>query len=268
MKFSKMQSIGNDFILINCFEENIKENSYSNLSKKLCDRHFGIGADGLIFILPSKVADLKFRIFNPDGSEAEMCGNGIRCFAKYVYDKKLVKKKEIKVETKAGIIIPKLILRKKNIRNVQVNMGIPTIDKVNANLKIKENNFKINIVSIGNPHCVIFVKDIMNFPATEIGPKIENHKIFPNRTNVEFVQVLNKSQIKIRVWERGVGETLACGTGACASLVACFLNKKTERKVRVNLLGGDLDVFWRKDNYIFITGPAENVFEGEIRIDK
>jgi len=282
--FVKMHGLGNDFILIDCINKSLGDPSFlSYLAKKLCDRNFGIGADGLILILPSSKADLKMRIFNYDGSEAQMCGNGIRCFAKYVYENKLISKNKFAVETLAGIINPELIfqdLKDKKVLRIKVNMGTPKLRRreipmngentpivMDETLKINpEQTFKITCVSMGNPHCITFVNDVQSIPVDEIGPKIENHSLFPEKTNVEFIQILNRKEINFRVWERGVGETLACGTGACAALVATVLNNKTDRKATIHLPGGDLDVRWADDGYVYMTGPAELVFKGEMSI--
>jgi len=279
--FVKMQGLGNDFILIDCLNKSLGDSSFlSYLAKKLCNRNFGIGADGLILILPSSKANLRMRIFNYDGSEAQMCGNGIRCFAKYAYENKLVSKNKFTIETLAGIIIPELTITNNKILGVKVNMGTPklrrreipmngknTLTVVNETLKINpEQTFKITCVSMGNPHCITFVNDVQSISVDEIGPKIENHPLFPEKTNVEFIQVLNKQEINFRVWERGVGETLACGTGACAALVAAVLNKKTDRKATIHLPGGDLDIQWADDGHVYMTGPAELVFRGEMEI--
>jgi len=284
INFVKMHGLGNDFILIDCLNKSLGDSSFvSYLAKKLCDRNFGIGADGLILILPSSKADLKMRIFNYDGSEAQMCGNGIRCFAKYAYENKLVSKNKFAVETLAGIITPELIfqdLKDKKVLRIKVNMGTPKLRRreipmngedtpivVDETLKINpEQTFKITCVSMGNPHCITFVNDVQSIPVDEIGPKIENHSLFPEKTNVEFIQILNRKEINFRVWERGVGETLACGTGACAALVATVLNNKTDRKATIHLPGGDLDVRWADDGYVYMTGPAELVFKGEMSI--
>ncbi|HCL90682.1 MAG TPA: diaminopimelate epimerase [Candidatus Atribacteria bacterium] len=281
INFVKMHGLGNDFILIDCLHKSLGNSSFlSYLTKQLCNRNFGIGADGLILILPSSKADLRMRIFNFDGSEAEMCGNGIRCFAKYAYENKIVTKSKFTVETLAGIIIPELTISNNKILGVKVNMGIPKLRRrdipmagedtptvVDETLKINpEQIFKITCVSMGNPHCIIFVDDVQSIPVDEIGPKIENHPFFPEKTNVEFIHILNRKEINFRVWERGVGETLACGTGACASLVASVLNKKTDRKATIHLPGGDLDIQWANDKHIYMTGPAELVFKGEMEI--
>ena len=277
-----MHGLGNDFILIDCINKSLGDSSFlSYLAKKLCDRNFGIGADGLILILPSSKAEIQMRIFNYDGSEAQMCGNGIRCFAKYAYENKLVSKNKFTVETLAGIITPKLIFQDKEISGIKVDMGTPKLKRreipmegedtstvMDEVLKINtEQTFKITCVSMGNPHCIIFVDDVQSIPIDEIGPKIENHPLFPEKTNVEFIQVLNRKEINFRVWERGVGETLACGTGACAALVAAVLNKKTDRKATIHLPGGDLNIQWADDGYVYMTGPAELVFRGEMNIN-
>jgi len=279
--FVKMHGLGNDFILIDCLSKPLGDSSFlSYLAKKLCNRNFGIGADGLMLILPSSKADLRMRIFNYDGSEAQMCGNGIRCFAKYAYENKLVSKNKFTVETLAGIIIPELTITNNKILGVKVNMGTPklrrreipmngkdTLTVVNETLKINpEQTFKITCVSMGNPHCITFVNDVQSISVDEIGPKIENQPLFPEKTNVEFIQVLNKQEINFRVWERGVGETLACGTGACAALVAAVLNKKTDREATIHLPGGDLDIQWADDGHVYMTGPAELAFRGEMEI--
>ncbi len=279
--FVKMHGLGNDFVLIDCLNKSLGDSSFlSYLAKKLCDRNFGIGADELMLILSSSKADLRMRIFNSDGSEAQMCGNGIRCFAKYAYENKLVSKNKFKVETLAGIIIPELTISNNNILGVKVNIGVPKLRRreipmsgedttavVDEALKINpEQTFKITCVSMGNPHCIIFVNDVQSIPVDEIGPKIENHPFFPEKTNVEFIHILNRKEINFRVWERGVGETLACGTGACAALVASVLNKKTDRKTTIHLPGGDLNIQWADDGHLYMTGPAELVFRGEVSI--
>jgi len=281
INFVKMHGLGNDFILIDCPNKSLGDSSFlSYLAKKLCNRNFGIGADGLILILPSSKADLRMRIFNYDGSEAQMCGNGIRCFAKYAYENKLISKNKFTVETLAGTITPELIFKDKEISGIKVDMGIPKLRRreipmegedtptvVDETLKINpEQILKITCVSMGNPHCIMFVDDVQSIPVDEIGPKIENHPLFPEKTNVEFIQILNKQEINFRVWERGVGETLACGTGACAALVAAVLNNKTDRKATIHLPGGDLDIQWTDDGHVYMTGPAELVFRGEMTI--
>ena len=274
-----MQGLGNDFILIDCLNKLLDDKFFLSYSvKKLCNRNFGIGADGLILILPSSKADLQMRIFNFDGSEAEMCGNGIRCFAKYVYENKIVTKSKFIVETLAGIIIPELIIANKKVSGVKVDMGIPKLRRreipmigedsptiIDETLKINPGQiFKVTCVSMGNPHCVIFTDDVKSIAVSKIGPQIENHSLFPERINVELIQILNKKEIDLRVWERGVGETLACGTGACAALVAAVLNKKTDREATIHLPGGNLDIQWSDDGHVYMIGPAEVVFKGEI----
>ncbi len=274
MKFAKIHGLGNDYIFINCFEEKLEGINVNELATKMSDRHFGIGGDGIILILPSAKADFKMRIFNSDGSEAEMCGNGIRGFAKYVYQKGLTKKKDITVETLAGIIKPKII-----DGYVKVNMGepilngeqIPTTQKgriIDFPLKLPKRTLKITCVSMGNPHAVTFV-DSFNFDVETLGWEIEHHPMFPKKTNVEFINIVNRKEVNMQVWERGAGVTLACGTGASAATVACVLNDKTDRKITVHLLGGDLEIEWNEqDNHVYMTGPAEIVFEGEYKISQ
>ncbi|HEY9205961.1 MAG TPA: diaminopimelate epimerase [Candidatus Methanoperedens sp.] len=277
IKFTKMHGIGNDYIFIDCFAENLKNIDLKDLAIRMSDRHFGIGSDGIILIMPaeSKENDFRYRIFNSDGSEAEMCGNGIRCAAKYVFEHGLTKKTNLRFETKAGIIKPEIVVEKSSVKDVRVDMGEPVLERgripmigqkgtvVNKELKLEGRSIKVTCVSMGNPHCVILVEDTEFKGFDELGKKIENHKAFPNRTNVEFVKIMNQKEIKMRVWERGAGETLACGTGACASVIACVLNKKTERNVIVHLKGGNIQVEWdEKTNHVFKTGPAVEVFEG------
>lgn len=278
MKFTKMHGIGNDFVVLDCLASAPKDEQLPALSRRLNDRKFGIGGDGIILVLPSKTADLRMRMFNPDGSEAEMCGNGIRCFAKYVFERKMIDDTQLKVETGAGIKALKLLTRGGKVEGVRVDMGQPRlkrseipmrgddIDRVIAEpLKIDGRKFEITAVSMGNPHVVIFEDDLDNFSVERFGPQIENHRSFPQRTNVHFVKVCSNSEIVVRTWERGAGMTLACGTGACATVVACVLNEKTGKRVNAHLPGGDLLIEWTGDNRIMMTGPAEEVFEGEIR---
>lgn len=277
MKFTKMHGIGNDFVVVNALHDFREDANLSDLSRRVNDRKFGIGGDGLILVLPSKVAEYKMRMFNPDGSEAEMCGNGIRCFAKYLYDRKLIPDTQVKVETLAGVKVLKLLPRAGKVEQVRVDMGTPRLQRseipmrgddadrvIGEGLKAEGKRFDITAVSMGNPHVVIFEENIDGVPVSRYGPAIETHKSFPQRTNVHFVQVCNPGEIIIRTWERGAGETLACGTGACACVVACVLNNKTGRSVVVHLPGGDLRIEWTGDNRILMTGPAEEVFEGEI----
>lgn len=274
MNFVKMQGLGNDFVMVDLMEKEIDFN-LSGLARKVCHRQLGIGADGLILVLPSEKADVKMRIINADGSEAEMCGNGIRCLAKMVFESGLVQSKEFAVETLAGIIRPELILDDHNqVVSVKVDMGeprllpqdipvlIPGEKVVGRPLAIEEKQWTVTTVSMGNPHCVIFVPDVETAPVKILGPVVETHPVFPRKTNVEFVEIINRQEVKMRVWERGAGETMACGTGACATAVACVLNDKTHRELTVHLSGGDLKLLWADNNHIFMTGPAEKVFEG------
>ncbi|HAN10142.1 MAG TPA: diaminopimelate epimerase [Clostridiales bacterium] len=274
MKFTKMHGLGNDFVMINDINEKIDKPS--ELAIKQCDRHFGIGADGLILICESNTADFRMRIFNADGSEAEMCGNGIRCTGKYIYDNKMTNKQEVLIETLGGIKKLELIVKDGIIENVKVDMGEPILKSENVpiifnkDIVIDEefiidgNAYRITAVSTGNPHAIVFVEDVDKIDVEKIGRKIENHTLFPNKTNVEFIEVISVDKIRVRVWERGVGETLACGTAACASTVASVLNGKTSRKIEVELLGGVLNFEWTDNNHVFMSGPAKTVFEGEI----
>ncbi|NLJ99657.1 MAG: diaminopimelate epimerase, partial [Clostridia bacterium] len=275
MEFVKMHGLGNDFIFIE--ESKVPQYSrFGDLARKLCHRHFGIGADGLIIVAASNTADAKMRMFNPDGSEAEMCGNAIRCFGKYTYERGLHSSKEMIVETLAGLIKPKLNIKDDEIISVTVDMGKPRLypdeipvdfegpEMVNEKLHVGDMEFKITCVSMGNPHCVIFTPQVEKIQLSQWGPKISQHPIFPQSTNVEFVQVIDSKNIKMRVWERGAGETLACGTGACASAVAGVLNDKCQEKVNVSLPGGNLEIHWKDKNHVYMTGPAEEVFKGKI----
>lgn len=269
IQFVKMQGTGNDFVLVDQrpgIENIIAEDELPDAAKKICDRHFGVGADGLILVLPSDRADYRMRIFNPDESEAEMCGNGIRCFTRYVWENAEEKKDVISVETLAGIMVPAPIVEADSFVGVEVDMGEPSVEAVKEPLKIENLDYSINKISMGNPHCVIFVEDLQSVRIKEIGPIIENLPQFPNRTNVEFVQVLNDKEITVKVWERGAGETLACGTGACASVVAASLNGLAGKKVVAHLPGGNISIEWAQDNHILMRGPAEKVFEGIIRL--
>lgn len=274
MKFTKMEGLGNDYIYVNCFKEKIEDPKEAAIA--LSDRHFGIGADGLILIKPSDVADFTMDMYNADGSRAEMCGNGIRCVGKYVYDYGLTDKTSISVETLAGIKYLDLIVSEGKVTMVTVDMGSPILEAakvpvvsqkeqvINENITVGDADYQMTCVSMGNPHTVIFVDNTDNFPLEQIGPKFETHEVFPNRVNAEFVQVIDEKTVKMRVWERGTGETLACGTGACATAVACVLNRKTKDEVTVKLLGGDLNIrFDREENKVYMTGPAKVVFDGE-----
>ena len=275
MKFTKMEGLGNDYVYVNCFKEKVE--NPAELARKVSDRHFGIGSDGLILIKPSEVADFCMDMYNADGSRSEMCGNGIRCVAKYVYDYGLTTKTNISVETLAGIKYLDLQVEDGKVKLVTVNMGAPELVPANIPVKsekdilIKEpievggRQYEMTCVSMGNPHSIVFVEDTENFPLEEVGPQFENHEVFPNRVNAEFIQILDAKTVNMRVWERGTGETLACGTGACAATVACILNGLTENEITLHLLGGDLLVRWdREENLVYMTGPAKIVFDGEI----
>jgi len=265
MRFVKMHGLGNDFIIVNCLEHEME--NPGETAKKVCKRRFGIGADGLILVMPSDKADYMMRVFNADGSEAEMCGNGIRCFAKYLKDRDMAGK-AMAVETLAGIIKPEITdkgvrvdMGKARLKREEIPMEGPSGKVVDEDFNVLGKTFKVTCVSMGNPHCVIFVEDVENFEVEKYGQAIEKDKRFPKKTNVEFVEVKDSGHIKVRVFERGVGETLACGTGACASAVAGVLNKKTGKEVTVELPGGKLFIDY-KDN-VYMTGPAEEVCEGE-----
>ncbi len=271
MCFWKMHGLGNDYVVIDNRDERISGTQATNLAKRICERRFSVGADGLLLISNSKLADTKMRIFNADGSEAEMCGNGIRCFAKYCFENGIVSKEEFIVETLSGIKHVWLSLKNKEVAAVKVDMGAPNWQRsslpmvgqgtcINENLNVDGKNYKITCLSIGNPHCVIFVDKVDDFPVEQIGPKIENHKAFPKRTNVGFVQVLNRNELKVRVWERGCGETLACGTGTCAAVAAAKKLGLIGDKVTVHVLGGNLEV--EAVESLFLSGAAEKVFEG------
>jgi diaminopimelate epimerase len=275
MKFAKMQGAGNDYVYVNGFEETVEHPA--RLAMELSDRHFGIGSDGLILILPSTVADVRMRMFNADGSEAEMCGNGIRCVAKFAYERGLVGSREIAVETGAGILTLQLFTDDANrVERVRVNMGRPRLTRgeipmtgnpdeqvVGVELQILDRTFHITCASMGNPHCVIFVDNVAEFPVAKYGAAIETHPLFPNRTNVEFVEILSRHEVRQRTWERGAGETLACGTGASAVTVAAVLGGHTERRILNHLGGGDLEMEWAENGEIYMTGPAVQVFEGD-----
>ena len=281
MKFTKMHGTGNDYIYINGFVENIK--NPSELSLKLSDRHKGVGSDGLVVILPSEDCDFKMRMFNSDGSESEMCGNASRCVGKYVYEKGMTKKTGITLETLAGVKVLKLWLNEeKRVEKVTVDMGAPVLDAssiptafsqspvVKSPLPVSDDaTYEVTCLSMGNPHAVLFMDKIDELDLSEIGPVIEHAPYFPNRTNTEFVEVVSDRWLKMRVWERGAGETLACGTGACAAVVAAVLNGLAGRKATVQLRGGDLEIEWNEeDNRVYLTGDAVTVFEGEIKLDE
>ena len=275
MKFTKMEGLGNDYVYVNCLEEQIADPSKTAI--EVSDRHFGIGSDGLILIKPSDKADFFMEMYNADGSQGKMCGNGIRCVGKFVYDYGLTDKTEITVDTLAGIKYLSLNVENKAVKSVRVNMGKPEFTPALIPVKAdgdgvidKEfifggNAYRITCVSMGNPHCITYMDDIKNLEIEKIGPVFENDSIFPDRVNTEFVEVIDRDTLSMRVWERGSGETLACGTGACATAVACILNGLTDDEVRVTLLGGDLLIRWdREKDTVFMTGPAAEVFHGEI----
>jgi diaminopimelate epimerase len=273
VKFWKMHGLGNDYLVIDNRNLQIADVEAAGLARRLCARRFSVGADGLLLVETSTAANAKMRIFNADGSEAEMCGNGIRCFAKYCYENNIAKKQELTVETLAGIKRLWLTVEDGAVASVKVDMGTPTLERskipmtgtgkfVNETLQVNGEQYKATCLSVGNPHCVIFVEGVDDFPVQQLGPKIENHKFFPKRTNVEFAQVVSKNELKLRVWERGCGETLACGTGACATVAAANMLGKTNSKVKVHLLGGFLEVEYAE--HLFLSGAAENVYEGKL----
>ena len=288
MKFTKMQGLGNDYVYVNCFEEKI-ENPPA-VARYVSDRHFGIGGDGVIFINPAEEADFEMEMYNADGSRSEMCGNGIRCVAKYVYDKGLTDKKDITIVSAGKIKYLKLTVEGKTATDrgqvtlVQVNMGNPilapaevpvTVEAtqetadgpavVNAPIMVDDTEYHMTCVSMGNPHAIVFMEGVKDLDIEKIGSKFEHHTCFPNRTNTEFVEILDRKNVFMRVWERGTGETLACGTGCCATAVACVLNGLTDEEITVKLLGGELHIKWdRKENLVYMTGPAKIVFEGEV----
>jgi diaminopimelate epimerase len=273
MKFWKMHGLGNDYVVIDNRDGKIGDAEAADLAVQLCRRRFSVGADGVLFVSNSDAADAKMRIFNADGSEAEMCGNGIRCFAKYCYENNIARKSEVIVETLAGNKRTWLTVENGLVISVMVDMGVPALERskipmtgegtcINEDLQVNGETYKATCLSVGNPHCVIFVDAVDDFPVQRVGPKIENHQLFPKRTNVEFVQVLSENEVKVRVWERGCGETLACGTGACATIVAGNLLKRLSGKVRVHLVGGDLEVEYAER--LLLNGPAEKVFEGTL----
>ena len=275
IKFTKMHGLGNDYVYIDAINQNIENES--SLARFVSNRHFGIGSDGLILICKSDVADFKMRMFNSDGSEAEMCGNGIRCVGKFVYDKGLTNKTKVEIETLAGIKTLILNTRNGKVETARVDMGEPILEAEKIPVISNENpvknlilnaegkKFKFTCVSMGNPHAITVVDDTESFNVERYGKVLEVAKAFPKKANIEFAQIINKSKINMRVWERGAGETLACGTGACATAVACNLNGLTERMVNIELLGGNLEIEWNKDdNHVYMTGPAVTVFDGEL----
>jgi diaminopimelate epimerase len=301
MRFTKMQGAGNDYVYVNCFDEPVPKDP-AELARRVSDRHFGIGGDGLILICPSDVADARMRMFNADGSESEMCGNGVRCVAKYVYDHGLCRNKTLQIETGRGVLSLELEVADQRVRRVRVDMGEPILDPANVPttlpgnpaicvcrstcgagvsparattvsqcespaadvvLSVGEERLRVTCVSMGNPHCVAFVDQLSDYWVHSVGPQIETDHRFPKRVNAEFVEVLSPKEVRMRVWERGTGETLACGTGACAVCVAGALTRRTERKVLVHLPGGDLELEWASNNHVYMTGEAVEVFSGE-----
>ena len=276
MKFTKMHGCGNDYVYVDCTKDMLKNPSAA--AQTVSDRHFGVGGDGLILICPSETADFRMAMYNADGSEGAMCGNGIRCVAKYVYDKGLTDKTRITVETKAGIKTLDLTVEEGKVSLVRVDMGLPNCNSeaipvvglgdfvVGRSVNVAGRDWTMTCVSMGNPHAVVWVDSMNDLPLEELGPQFEHHPMFPDRVNTEFVQILNDHEINMRVWERGSGETLACGTGACASVAATYLNRRTGSNVLVHLRGGDLMIEIGDDGHIYMTGPATTVFEGEITL--
>ena len=277
INFTKMQGCGNDYVYINGFTEIIPQQQKPDFVRKMSDRHFGIGGDGVIFVNPSQTADFEMEMYNADGTRAEMCGNGIRCVGKFVYDKGLTDKTDIRVESFGKVKYLQLLTEGGTVKNVRVNMGEPILkaeevpvvcDKeqaVSEPVVVEGKTYEMTCVSMGNPHAVVYMEDVAGVGIEKIGPFFENHPRFPRRVNTEFVKVLDKNTVEMRVWERGTGETLACGTGCCAVAVACVLNGLTGRKVTVKVLGGQLDIEWEeRTNLVYMTGPAVTVFEGSV----
>jgi diaminopimelate epimerase len=282
MRFTKMHGAGNDYVYVNCFDQTLPED-LAQLARKVSDRHFGIGGDGLILIHPSGVADARMQMFNADGSEAEMCGNGVRCVAKYVYDHGLARSERLQIETRAGVLALDLETADGRVQRVRVDMGEPVLEParvptalpgiasphgqavIDAELDVagEPEPLRVTCVSMGNPHAVAFVERITDHLVLQVGPKVEVDPRFPNRVNAEFVEVISRSEVRMRVWERGSGETLACGTGASAACVAGVVSGRTDRRILVHLLGGDLEIDWADDNHVYLTGPAVEVFSGE-----
>ena len=285
MKFTKMQGCGNDYVYVNGFTEHIAQEKKPKIVQKLSDRHFGIGGDGVIFINPSTEADFEMEMYNADGSRSEMCGNGIRCVAKFVYDKGLTDDTEITIISGGKVKYLTLTLEKKTdadrgvVKLVRVNMGNPILvpaevpviasgdQAVDEPILVDGKEYRMTCVSMGNPHAVVFMDGVADMDLEKIGPKFENHERFPRRTNTEFVEIVDRGHVFMRVWERGTGETLACGTGCCATAVACVLNGLTDEEVTVKILGGELQIQWdRTENLVYMTGPAATVFEGQVEI--
>jgi diaminopimelate epimerase len=280
MRFTKMHGAGNDYIYVNCFDQPMPDDPVE-LARRVSDRHFGIGGDGLVLICPSDTADARMRMFNADGSEAEMCGNAIRCVAKYAYERGICRQETLKIETVAGVLTVGLDVVNGKVDMVQVDMGEPILETaripttlpgnpliegnpvVDIDLSVAERQLRVACVSMGNPHCVTFVDELSDEWVLGVGPKIESDEHFPNRVNAEFVEIISPAEVRMRVWERGSGETLACGTGACAACVAGVLASRTARKILAHLPGGDLELHWNDNNHVYMTGPAVEVFSGE-----
>jgi diaminopimelate epimerase len=274
LHFTKMHGIGNDYVYVDCFSQTVHDPAA--LARRVSPRRTGIGSDGLILICPSSVADCRMEMYNADGSRGEMCGNGIRCVGKYVYEHDLARRESLRIETDAGIKLLQLHVNDGRVASVTVDMGEPILEGtripvaaegriVHAPLPAGGRTYRVTCVSMGNPHCVLFLEDVDDLPLAELGPQFERHPFFPQRVNTEFIKVLGRRELRMRVWERGSGETAACGSGACAAVVAAVLNEKTERRVAVHLNGGDLDIEWNAaDNHVLMTGAAEEVFTGEI----
>lgn len=283
MKFTKMHGCGNDYIYVDGAKEQIDPELKPDLVRRLSDRHFGIGGDGVIFINPSEEADFEMEMYNMDGSRAEMCGNGIRCVAKFVYDKRLTDKTSLSIISCGRVKYLDLTIQDEKVSTVKVNMGAPVLKAadipvislkgdeqesvIGEEIEVDGQIYQMTCVSMGNPHAVVFVDEVSSLPLEKIGPLFENHERFPKRVNTEFVKVLDDEHVEMRVWERGTGETMACGTGACAVTVACILNGLTKEEITVKLSGGNLQVYWdRKENLVYMTGSADTVFEGEIEL--
>ena len=287
MKFTKMQGCGNDYVYVNGFTEHVPQEKKPEIVRSLSDRHFGIGGDGVIFINPSEEADFEMEMYNADGTRAQMCGNGIRCVAKFVYDKGLTDSERISVVSAGSVKYLELTVERKSpsdrgvVTRVRVNMGSPILEPsripvladgenvINEPIYVEDREYRMTCVSMGNPHAVILADGVADMKLEQIGPLFENHVRFPERVNTEFVEIIDRQNVFMRVWERGTGETLACGTGCCATAVACVLNGLTDDRITVKLLGGELIIEWdREENVVYMTGPATTVFEGEIEIEK
>ncbi|WP_437188567.1 diaminopimelate epimerase [Planctomicrobium sp. SH668] len=274
MRFTKMHGAGNDYVYVNCFSEDVGQD-IPELARKISDRHTGVGGDGLILICPSEIADARMRMFNADGSESEMCGNGLRCVAKYVYDHGIARKEELKLETGRGVLTVQVYPENGIVHSVRVNMGAPIMESalipttlagtppLMVPLEVADTVLKVSCISMGNPHCITFVDEITDELVLHIGPQVEVHPAFPRRVNAEFIKIISRNEMQMRVWERGSGETLACGTGACAAAVAAILNGLTDNQVLCHLPGGDLTLEWTPGGEVFMTGPAAEVFSGE-----